>query len=51
MPIVKASPFRCRMWDMHDRLENHVSEETCSLEIRSIATHGQLIPALARPFR
>ncbi len=49
--IVKANPFRCRMWDFHDRLENHVSEATCAREISSIASHGQLIPALARPLK
>ena len=47
--IVKANPFRCRMWELHDRLECHISEHTCRAEIESIASHGQLIPALARP--
>lgn len=49
--IVKANPFRCRMWDWHDRLESCVNETTCSSEIRSVATHGQLVAALARPLR
>jgi len=43
-----VSPFRCRMWDLHDRLDAHVTEETCKLEIESVAKHGQLVPVLAR---
>lgn len=48
---VTANPFRCRMWELHDRLENHVTEHSCTVEIRSIASHGQLIPALARALK
>lgn len=46
---VSVDPFRCRLWSMHDRLEEHITEESCAEEIRSFAEHGQLIPALGRP--
>jgi ParB/RepB/Spo0J family partition protein len=46
-----VNPFRCRMWGMHDRLEQHISEQTCASEIESFAKHGQLVPALGRPLR
>ena len=49
--IITASPFRCRMWDFHDRLEHLLSEETCRTEIKSFAAHGQWVPALGRPLR
>lgn len=48
---VRANPFRCRMWEFHDRLEGYITEESCRVEIQSIAAHGQLIPALARPVK
>jgi ParB family transcriptional regulator, chromosome partitioning protein len=51
MATVRANPFRCRMWELHDRLEGHISEDSCRIEIESIASHGQLIPALARPVK
>jgi ParB family transcriptional regulator, chromosome partitioning protein len=47
--IVALSPFRCRMWDFHDRLEGQISEETCREEIESFEKHGQLVPVLGRP--
>src|SRR5262249_20674676 len=46
--VVSASPFRVRMWSLHDRCEEHVNEETCKAEIESFAKHGQLVPALGR---
>ena len=46
--IVSVSPFRARMWPLHDRCEEHVNEETCKVEIESFQKHGQLVPALAR---
>ena len=49
--LVSVNPFRCRMWDLHDRLEGDITEETCREEIISFAKHGQLVPALARPLR
>jgi len=47
--VVAVNPFRCRLWDLHDRLEDYITEETCKDEIESVASHGQLVPALARP--
>ncbi len=46
--VVSVSPFRCRMWDLHDRLEQHVTEENCRSEIESFSQHGQLVPVLGR---
>jgi ParB family transcriptional regulator, chromosome partitioning protein len=46
--IASVNPFRCRLWDLHDRLDNLVTEDTCREEIASFAKHGQLIPALGR---
>jgi ParB family transcriptional regulator, chromosome partitioning protein len=47
--IVSISPFRCRMWDLHDRFDGAVSEDTCKDEIESFSRHGQLVPTLGRP--
>ena len=49
--IISVSPFRCRMWELHDRLESHVTEHSCRAEIESFEKHGQLVPALGRPVR
>src|SRR5579871_4858114 len=49
--ITSADPFRCRMWSLHDRLDEYVTEDACQAEIESFAKHGQLIPALGRPIR
>ena len=49
--ITSIDPFRCRMWDQHDRLEQCIDERNCRGEIDSISKHGQLIPALGRPLR
>jgi ParB family transcriptional regulator, chromosome partitioning protein len=51
MDNISLSPFRCRMWDFHDRLDMHVNEETCKCEIESFERHGQLIPVLGRRLR
>jgi ParB family chromosome partitioning protein len=47
--IVSVNPFRCRLWDFHDRLEQLIVEDNCRVEISSFSKHGQLIPALGRP--
>ena len=47
--IVSVSPFRCRVWDFHDRLEHLIIEDTCRAEITSFSKHGQLVVALGRP--
>src|SRR5688572_30441481 len=49
--IVSISPFRCRVWEMHDRLEDYITAESCCTEIGSFEAHGQLVPALGRPVR
>jgi ParB family chromosome partitioning protein len=48
MKNIDADPFCCRMWDLHDRIDTHISETTCKQMIESIAMHGQLVPALGR---
>jgi ParB family transcriptional regulator, chromosome partitioning protein len=48
---VSVNPFRCRMWALHDRLDDYVTEETCKREIESVLTYGQLVPALGRPLK
>ncbi len=50
-PITTMNPFRCRMWEYHDRLEAHISEESCRAEIASLSTHGQFVPVIGRPLR
>ena len=49
--IVSVDPFRCRMWDLHDRLESHIDEVTCKAEIESFLRHGQMVPTLGRVLR
>lgn len=49
--LVSADPFRCRVWDLHDRLPEGITAESCRAEIESFTQHGQLVPALARPLR
>jgi ParB family chromosome partitioning protein len=52
MPSVSMmNPFRCRMWEFHDRLALHISERTCRAEIRSFTAHGQFVAVLGRPLR
>ncbi|MGH8261740.1 MAG: ParB/RepB/Spo0J family partition protein [Steroidobacteraceae bacterium] len=45
---IAFNPFRCRMWALHDRLEDYITEKTCAAEIDSISKQGQLVPALGR---
>jgi ParB family chromosome partitioning protein len=47
-PVLSVNPFRCRLWHLHDRLEDHVNEVTCNGEIQSFTEHGQLVPVLGR---
>jgi ParB family chromosome partitioning protein len=46
--VVSADPFRCRVWDLHDRLEEHISEENCAEEIESFKVHGQRVRVVGR---
>jgi ParB family transcriptional regulator, chromosome partitioning protein len=47
-PIHCFSPFRCRMWESHDRSEEEITEESCRDLINSINKYGQLAPVLGR---
>lgn len=49
--IIVVNPFRCRMWALHDRIEDQITEEACRAEIESFSSHGQLVPVLGRPLR
>lgn len=51
MPTVAVNPLRCRVWGLHSRLEESLTEESCRAEIASFAKHGQLIPAMGRRVR
>src|SRR5688500_12250742 len=46
--VCHTDPFRCCMWELHDRLEVDITEESCKAEIESLRMHGQLIPVLGR---
>lgn len=48
---VSVDPFRCRVWSLHDRLEEHITEENCGEEIESFKEHGQRVRILGRPVR
>jgi len=49
--VVLANPFRCRMWALHDRIEDYLTEESCRAEIESFERHGQVVPVLGRSLR
>jgi ParB family transcriptional regulator, chromosome partitioning protein len=49
--VLSVDPFRCRMWAHHERLEDHITEETCRAEVDSHHKYGQLIPVLGRPLK
>jgi hypothetical protein len=36
------------MWELHDRLEAHINEDTCRAEIASFGAHGQFVAVLGR---
>lgn len=44
-----VSPFRCRIWTQHSRLEEQLTEYDCKSLRDSIAKNGQHQPALGRP--
>jgi ParB family transcriptional regulator, chromosome partitioning protein len=46
--VISVDPFRCRVWRLHDRLEEHITEESCRAEIQSFKKYGQLVPVLGR---
>lgn len=49
--VAAIDPFRIRMWSLHDRCDQHVTEESCKAEIDSFCRHGQMVPALGRQLR
>jgi ParB family chromosome partitioning protein len=46
--IISADPFKCRVWNLHDRFASEINEHTCKAEIESISAHGQIVPVLGR---
>lgn len=44
----RVNPFRCRMWPLHDRIEDYISEASCRKELESFKKYGQFVPVLAR---
>lgn len=46
--FITADPFRCRVWDLNDRIEEYVTEDSCRSEIASMERDGQLVPAVGR---
>lgn len=49
--VVALDPFKCRMWELHDRIDSYINENTCRAEIESFAKYGQLVPVLGRPLK
>lgn len=45
---LSVSPFRCRVWGEHGRLEEYLTEESCRDEIKSFQQHGQVIALIGR---
>lgn len=46
--LITVNPFRCRVWDLNNRIEEHVTEDSCRAEIASVQRDGQLVPAVGR---
>jgi ParB/RepB/Spo0J family partition protein len=51
MRTIAINPLRCRVWNLHSRLDESLTEESCRSQIASFEKHGQLIPALGRRLR
>lgn len=49
--FVTVDPFRCRVWDLNDRIEEYVTATSCQAEIDSFERDGQLVPVVGRPLR
>lgn len=49
--FIAADPFRCRAWDLNDRIEEYVTEESCRAEIASVQRDGQLVPVVGRTLK
>ena len=48
---IMTSPWRCRVWDLHDRMFDSLTTQNCSDIIQSIKSEGQLYPAISRIVR
>jgi len=48
MTVRLVSPSKCKVWTLHVRSEESISAASCASLIRSIRTHGQRHPVLAR---
>lgn len=46
-----VDPWRCRVWSLHNRLEESVTERSCAEEIQSVKAGGQSFAAIGRPVR
>jgi ParB family transcriptional regulator, chromosome partitioning protein len=44
----RINPLHCRLWQMHDRHGEYVTEQACAPLIESFRLHGQKTPALGR---
>jgi ParB family chromosome partitioning protein len=51
MATIAINPLRCRVWSLHSRLDESLTEESCRTQIASFEKHGQLIPVLGRRLR
>lgn len=49
--LLTIDPFRCRVWNLNDRIEDCVTAETCRAEIESVARVGHLAPVIGRPIK
>ncbi|MET0660526.1 MAG: ParB N-terminal domain-containing protein, partial [Steroidobacteraceae bacterium] len=47
--ISAVDPFKCRVWKLHNRRQESITELTCKAEIEAFIAHGQFVPALGRP--
>jgi ParB family transcriptional regulator, chromosome partitioning protein len=46
--VLSVDPKRCRLWHLHNRDQQHLTETSCKDLIDSIRLNGQLEPALVR---
>lgn len=46
-----VDPYRCRVWALNSRIEEHVTVTSCQAEIESFSRDGQLIPIIGRSVR
>ena len=48
MSVESVNPWRCRMWEMHDRLGAEINSDSCQPLLKSLQQNGQKQPVLAR---